>query len=49
MNTLDPTESAGVSGVVDAGLAEALSNLSGAVANAQQLIKGGQTTPPVTG
>ena len=49
MNTLDPTEAAGVSGVVAADLAEVIGQLSGAVANAQQLMKGAQTTNPETG
>lgn len=48
MNTLDPTEAAGVSGVVASDLAEVIGQLSGAVASAQQLMKGAQTTPPVT-
>ncbi len=48
MNTLDPTEAAGVSGVVAADLAEVIGQLSGAVANAQQLMKGAGNTPPVT-
>ncbi len=49
MNTLDPTEAAGVSGVVASDLAEVIGQLSGAVANAQQLMKGAQTTQPETG
>jgi hypothetical protein len=49
MNTLDPTESAGVSGVISADLAEKIGELSGAVASAQQLMKGAQSTPPETG
>ena len=49
MNTLDPTEAAGVSGVVASDLAEVIGQLSGAVANAQQLMKGAQTTVPETG
>ncbi len=48
MNTLDPTEAAGVAGVVASDLAEVIGNLSGVVANAQQLMKGANTTPPVT-
>ena len=48
MNTLDPTEAAGVAGVVNADLAETIGQLSSAVASAQQLMKGAQTTPPVT-
>jgi hypothetical protein len=49
MNTLDPTEAAGVSGVVASDLAEVIGQLSGVVANAQQLMKGAQTTLPETG
>ena len=49
MNTLDPTESAGISGVISSDLAEKLGELSGAVAASQQLMKGAQTTPPETG
>jgi hypothetical protein len=48
MNTLDVSEAAGVAGVVNADLAEVIAQLSGVVANAQQLMKGAQTTPPVT-
>jgi len=48
MNTLDVAEAAGVSGVVSSDLAEIIGNLSGAVANAQQLMKGAGNTPPVT-
>ena len=48
MNTLDVSEAAGVAGVVNADLAEIIGQLSGAVANAQQLMKGAQTTVPVT-
>ena len=49
MNTLDVSEAAGVAGVVNADLAEIIGQLSGAVANAQQLMKGAQTTLPETG
>jgi hypothetical protein len=49
MNTLDPTESAGVTAVQAGDLAEKLGELSSAVANAQQLMKGAQTTLPETG
>jgi hypothetical protein len=48
MNTLDPTESAAISGVVSSDLAEKIGELSGAVASAQQLMKGAGNTPPVT-
>jgi hypothetical protein len=49
MNTLDPTEAAGISTVVSADLAERLGELAGAVASSQQLMKGAQTTLPETG
>ena len=49
MNTLDPTEAAGVSGVVASDLAEAIGQMSAVVANAQQLMKGANTTLPETG
>ena len=48
MNSLDPTEAAAISGVVSSDLAEKIGELSGAVASAQQLMKGAQTTPPPT-
>lgn len=48
MNSLDPAEAASISGVVSSDLAEKMGELSGAVANAQQLMKGAQTTPPPT-
>lgn len=48
MNTLDPGEAAGVTAVMSGDLAEKIGELSGAVASAQQLMKGAQTTPPVT-
>ena len=48
MNSLDPTEAAAISGVVSSDLSEKLGELSGAVANAQQLMKGAQSTPPET-
>lgn len=49
MNTLDPTEAASVATVTEAGLAEAISQLGGAVAGIQQMLKGAQTTLPETG
>ena len=49
MNSLDPEEAASISGVVSSDLAEKIGELSGAVASAQQLMKGAQTTIPVTG
>ena len=48
MNSLDPAEAASISGVVSSDLAEKIGELSGAVASAQQLMKGAQTTPPPT-
>ena len=48
MNSLDPAEAASIAGVVSADLSEKLGELSSAVANAQQLMKGAQTTPVVT-
>ena len=48
MNVLDPTEAASVATVTEAGLAEALASLGSAVAGIQQLLKGANTTPPVT-
>ena len=48
MNSLDPEEAASISGVVSSDLSEKLGELSAAVANAQQLFKGAQTTPPPT-
>ena len=49
MNSLDPEEAASISGVVSSDLAEKIGELSGAVASAQQLMKGAQTTMPQTG
>jgi len=49
MNSLDPTEAAAISGVVNSDLAEKISELAGAVASSQQLMKGAQTTLPETG
>jgi len=49
MNALDPEEAAAIAGVVSSDLAEKIGELSGAVASAQQLMKGAQTTIPVTG
>lgn len=48
MNTLDPNEAAGITAVMAGDIAEKIGELSGAVASAQQLMKGAQTTPPVT-
>ena len=49
MNVLDPTEAASVATVTEAGLAEAISQLGGAVAGIQQMLKGANTTLPETG
>jgi hypothetical protein len=49
MNALDPEEAAAIAGVVSADLAEKIGELSGAVASAQQLMKGAQSTLPETG
>lgn len=49
MNSLDPTEAAAIAGVVSSDLSEKLGELSASVANAQQLMKGAQTTLPETG
>jgi hypothetical protein len=49
MNALDPTEAAAISTVVRSDLAKAISDLSGAVASIQQMMKGAQTTRPETG
>jgi len=49
MNALDPAEAASISGVVSSDMAEKMGELSAAVANAQQLMKGAQTTLPETG
>jgi hypothetical protein len=49
MNTLDPTESAAISGVVKSDLSKDIAALGAAVAGLQQLLKGAQTTLPETG
>jgi len=49
MNSLDPEEAAAISGVVSADLAQKVGELSAAVANSQQLMKGAQSTLPETG
>lgn len=48
MNELDPEEAASIAGVVASDLSEKIGELSAAVASAQQLMKGAQTTPPPT-
>jgi ABC-type transporter Mla subunit MlaD len=49
MNTLDPVEAGGVASVLSSDLAEKIGQLSAAVASAQQLMKGANTTPQETG
>jgi len=49
MNTLDPTEAASISGVVNSDLAATIAQLGSAIAGLQQLMKGAQTTLPETG
>lgn len=49
MNALDPAEAASVGSVVRSDLAQALADLGTAVAGIQQMMKGAQTTIPVTG
>lgn len=49
MNTLDPTESAAISGVVSSDLAKEVAQLGAAVTSIMQYMKGGQTTLPETG
>ena len=49
MNAIDPAEAASISTVIRSDLAKALADLGGAVAGIQQMMKGAQTTPPVTG
>jgi len=48
MNALDPAEAVSVGSVIKSDLPKALSELGTAVASIQQLLKGAQTTPPVT-
>ena len=48
MNGLDPTEAAAIRGVVGADLSKTIGDLGAAVAGLQQMLKGAQTTPPVT-
>ena len=49
MNTLDPTEAAGIAKVVSSGLSEKLAELNGTIGASMQMIKGAQTTPPASG
>lgn len=48
MNALDPAEAASVAKVNASDLGAKMSELAAAVANAQQLMKGAQSTPPQT-
>ena len=48
MNSLDPAEAASVAKVNASDLGAKMTELAGAVANAQQLMKGAGSTPPVT-
>jgi len=49
MNTLDPTESAAISGVIKSDLSKDVAALGAAIAALQQMLKGAQTTIPETG
>lgn len=49
LNVLDVAQAAGVTATMSGDLGEKLGELSAAVANAQQLMKGAQTTLPETG
>lgn len=49
LNTLDVAQAAGLTPVMSGDMGEKLGELSAAVANAQQLMKGAQTTLPETG
>lgn len=48
MNTLGPVEASAVHQVNNSNLASKLSELSAAISNTQQMIKGAQSTPPQT-
>lgn len=48
MSTLDPTEAAGIAGVVGADLAEVIGQLGAVVGSIQQYSKTAGNTPPVT-
>lgn len=48
MNGLDPAEAASIGGVVRSDLSKEVAALGAAVASIQQMLKGAQTTPPVT-
>ena len=48
LNSLDPAEAVSTSSVINSDLSKALADLGGAVAGIQQMMKGAQTTIPVT-
>lgn len=48
MNAIDPTEAVSVANVGRSDLSQAIAALGAAVAGIQQIVKGAQTTPPVT-
>ena len=48
MSTLDPTEAAGITGVMSGDLSEIIGQLGAAVASIQQYSKTAGNTPPVT-
>jgi hypothetical protein len=48
MNSVDPVEALAVGGVSRSDLSKEVAALGAAVAGMQQIIKGAQTTPPVT-
>lgn len=48
MDTMDVSEGLGVAAGQRGDLSKVIADLAGAIASAQQTIKGGQTTPPVT-
>lgn len=49
LNNLDPAEATAVGAVNSSQLGEKISQLGASVAGLQQIMKGAQTTPPVTG
>lgn len=48
MNSVDPIESASVSGVIRSDLSKEMASLGAAIAGLQQMMKGAQSTPPTT-
>jgi hypothetical protein len=48
LNSLDPVEAMSVATVARGDLSKELAALTGAISGMQQMIKGAQTTPPVT-